>query len=184
MSPCSLLRQCFICNNNANLQLLRLAQHDMVITTYAIINNECDKNGAVFRVKWRRIIIDEAHQIRNHKSQTSEAVCKLPAKSRWALTGTPVHNKELDMYSLLKFLRLSPFDDLVVRMSFTWWFCLYIFNQYCLYKIIYSCAIWYLKLVYKMFFINNVFFTMNICEFNDLVFLLIFLYMPTYTVWT
>ncbi|KAG5894625.1 hypothetical protein JTB14_026156 [Gonioctena quinquepunctata] len=92
----------------------RLAQHDMVITTYGIVNNECDKNGIIFQVKWRRIVIDEAHQIRNHKSQMSQAVCKLPAKSRWALTGTPVHNKELDMYALLKFLRCSPFDDLMV----------------------------------------------------------------------
>lgn len=86
----------------------------MVITTYAIIMNECEKNGAVFRVKWRRIVVDEAHQIRNHKSQTSEAICRLAAESRWALTGTPVHNKELDMYALLKFLRCTPFDDLVV----------------------------------------------------------------------
>ncbi|XP_023015318.2 transcription termination factor lodestar [Leptinotarsa decemlineata] len=92
----------------------KLAKHDMVITTYAIVNNECDKNGAIFRVKWRRIVIDEAHQIRNHKSQTSEAVCRLSAKSRWALTGTPVHNKELDMYALLKFIRCTPFDDLAV----------------------------------------------------------------------
>ncbi|CAG9837847.1 unnamed protein product [Diabrotica balteata] len=92
----------------------RLAKHDMVVTTYSIVNNECEKNGAVFKVKWRRIIIDEAHQIRNHKSQTSDAVCRLSAKSRWALTGTPVHNKELDMYALLKFLRCTPFDDLPV----------------------------------------------------------------------
>ncbi|XP_018577325.1 transcription termination factor 2 [Anoplophora glabripennis] len=92
----------------------RLAEHDMVITTYAIVMNECEKNGAVFRVKWRRIVVDEAHQIRNYKSQTSDAVCRLAAESRWALTGTPVHNKELDMYALLKFLRCSPFDDLAV----------------------------------------------------------------------
>lgn len=86
----------------------------MVITTYAIVNNESEKNGTIFRVRWRRIVLDEAHQIRNHKSQTSIAVCKLPAKSRWALTGTPVHNKELDMYALLKYLRCTPFDDLQV----------------------------------------------------------------------
>ncbi|CAG9821124.1 unnamed protein product [Phaedon cochleariae] len=103
----------------------RLAKHDMVVTTYSIVNNECEKEGAVFRVKWRRIVIDEAHQIRNHKSQTSDAVCRLSARSRWALTGTPVHNKELDMYALLKFLRnanprsislsrCTPFDDLSV----------------------------------------------------------------------
>lgn len=89
----------------------------MVITTYAIVNNECEKKGTVFRVRWRRIVLDEAHQIRNYKSQTSIAVCKLSAKSRWALTGTPVHNKELDMYALLKYLRCTPFDDLAVSLQ-------------------------------------------------------------------
>ncbi|XP_050510761.1 transcription termination factor 2-like isoform X2 [Diabrotica virgifera virgifera] len=92
----------------------RLAKYDMVVTTYSIIKNECRKNGAVFQVKWRRIVIDEAHQIRNHKSQTSDACCRLSAKSRWALTGTPVQNKELDMFALLKFLRCTPFDELPV----------------------------------------------------------------------
>ncbi|XP_017778365.1 PREDICTED: transcription termination factor 2 [Nicrophorus vespilloides] len=91
-----------------------LSQYDMVITTYSIVMNEAEKQTPLNRIKWRRIILDEAHQIRNHKSQTSMAVCKLGAKSRWALTGTPIHNKELDLYSLLKFIRVSPFDDFVV----------------------------------------------------------------------
>lgn len=86
----------------------------MVITTYTIAMNEHEKNSPLYSIKWRRIILDEAHQVRNYKSQTSIAVCALPAKSRWALTGTPVHNKELDLYALLKFLRCSPFDDLAV----------------------------------------------------------------------
>lgn len=92
----------------------RLAAHDFVITTYSIVQNELEKNGAVFSVKWDRIILDEAHQIRNYRCRTSNAVCHLSAKKRWALTGTPVHNKEEDMYGLLKFLRCTPFDDLVV----------------------------------------------------------------------
>ncbi|KAJ8983651.1 hypothetical protein NQ317_019570 [Molorchus minor] len=87
----------------------------MVVTTYSIVMNEFERTGAVFRVKWRRVVIDEAHQIRNPKSQTSVAVCHLAAKSRWALTGTPIHNKELDMYALLKFLRCTPFDDIVIE---------------------------------------------------------------------
>lgn len=76
--------------------------------------SEFNREGTVFRVRWKRIILDEAHQIRNHKAQTSIACCSLAGKFRWALTGTPVHNKELDMYALLKFLRCSPFDDLLV----------------------------------------------------------------------
>ena len=92
-----------------------LAKHDVVVTTYGLILN--DKSRVAFGVRWRRVILDEAHQIRNYKSQTAEAVFQLSARSRWALTGTPVHNKELDMYAILKFLRCAPFDDLTVSAS-------------------------------------------------------------------
>ncbi|XP_044253084.1 transcription termination factor 2-like [Tribolium madens] len=95
-----------------------LAEHDIVITSYTIIMNENSRDGAAFGVHWRRIILDEAHQIRNHTSKTSEAICRLSGKSRWALTGTPVDNKELDMYAIFKFLRCSPFDDLHVSFFF------------------------------------------------------------------
>lgn len=75
------------------------------------------RQGALFRVVWKRIIIDEGHVIRNHKTKKAQALCELEAKHRWCLTGTPVHNKELDMYSLLKFLRCSPFDNINVSKS-------------------------------------------------------------------
>ena len=61
-----------------------------------------DKNVALLAVGWERIILDEAHQVRNPKAQTAQAVCRLRAARRWALTGTPIHNKELDMYSLIR----------------------------------------------------------------------------------
>ena len=65
-------------------------------------------------MEWNRIILDEAHYIRNHKSKACLAVCGLNAKHRWALTGTPIQNKEMDLYAILKFLKCSPFDDLQV----------------------------------------------------------------------
>lgn len=65
-------------------------------------------------MEWNRIILDEAHYIRNHKSKASIAVCGLTAKHRWALTGTPIQNKEMDLYAILKFLKCSPFNDLQV----------------------------------------------------------------------
>ena len=65
-------------------------------------------------MEWTRIVLDEAHQIRNHKSKTAQAVCLLRGGRRWALTGTPVQNKEMDLFSLIKFLGCSPFDDYTV----------------------------------------------------------------------
>ncbi|KAK7168900.1 hypothetical protein R3I93_005025 [Phoxinus phoxinus] len=106
-----------------------LAEHDVVITTYSLVSKEipvqkedADKPSrdsdhvgsdlsSLLRVAWARVILDEAHNIKNPKVQTSMAVCKLRARSRWAVTGTPIQNNLLDMYSLLKFLRCSPFDE-------------------------------------------------------------------------
>ncbi|XP_058054690.1 transcription termination factor 2 [Anopheles bellator] len=95
-----------------------LAKYDVVITTYNIVSREHKETAlrggcAVFGVNWERLILDEAHVIRNHKSAMSEACCALRGRFRWVLTGTPIQNKEMDVYALLKFLRCTPFDDLL-----------------------------------------------------------------------
>jgi len=56
-------------------------------------------------------VLDEGHVIRNPKTGGALAICRIEAKRRWVVTGTPIHNKPEDFYSLVKFLRLSPFDD-------------------------------------------------------------------------
>ncbi|XP_049547299.1 transcription termination factor 2-like [Anopheles darlingi] len=94
-----------------------IAKYDVVITTYNIVSREAKdaetgNGGGLFGVNWERMILDEAHVIRNHKSAMSEACCKLRGRCRWLLTGTPIQNKEMDVYALMKFLRCSPFDDL------------------------------------------------------------------------
>lgn len=68
----------------------------------------------MYHIKWDRIVLDEAHVIRNHNTAMSESVWKLKGSKRWALSGTPIQNKEQDLYSLFRFLRVSPFDDLQV----------------------------------------------------------------------
>ncbi|XP_033055100.1 transcription termination factor 2 [Trachypithecus francoisi] len=105
-----------------------LSTYDIVITTYSLVAKEIPTNkqeaeipGAnlnvegtstpLLRIAWARIILDEAHNVKNPRVQTSIAVCKLQACARWAVTGTPIQNNLLDMYSLLKFLRCSPFDE-------------------------------------------------------------------------
>ncbi|XP_031438662.2 transcription termination factor 2 [Clupea harengus] len=107
----------------------QLADYDVVVTTYSLVSKEIpvqkeeaerpsqdsDPVGAnlppLLRVAWARVVLDEAHNIKNPKVQTSMAVCKLRARARWAVTGTPIQNNLLDMYSLLKFLRCAPFDE-------------------------------------------------------------------------
>lgn len=63
------------------------------------------------QIDWERVILDEAHIIRNPKSQNSEAACFLNSKYRWVVTGTPIQNRESDLYPLFKFLKFAPFDD-------------------------------------------------------------------------
>ncbi|EFN62976.1 Transcription termination factor 2 [Camponotus floridanus] len=92
----------------------RLSKNDIVITTYNILSRERKTQSTLYKIHWERVILDEAHIVRNHKSQASLAVCELKANKRWALTGTPIQNKALDLYSILKFLNCSPFNDLRV----------------------------------------------------------------------
>lgn len=78
--------------------------------------------GPLFDIKWDRVILDEGHVIRNHKTKISEAACKLMRRNCWILTGTPVHNKELDLYPLMKFLKTKPFDDINVSTYYYYFF--------------------------------------------------------------
>ncbi|MBV98086.1 Transcription termination factor 2, partial [Eschrichtius robustus] len=111
-----------------------LSTYDIVVTTYSLLAKEIptkkpegEMPGAnlsvegisspLLRVVWARIILDEAHNVKNPRVQTSLAVCKLQAQARWAVTGTPIQNNLLDVYSLLKFLRCSPFDELSLWRS-------------------------------------------------------------------
>jgi SNF2 family DNA or RNA helicase len=63
------------------------------------------------KVLWYRVILDEAHQIRNKGTRSSKAVMDLNAIYRWCLTGTPVMNTLGDSYPILHFLNISPQAD-------------------------------------------------------------------------
>ena len=50
--------------------------------------------------------------IRNFEGNTFQAVCQLQGLSKWAITATPIHKNERDLYALLKFIGLPGFDDM------------------------------------------------------------------------
>ncbi|KAJ7976573.1 DNA/RNA helicase protein [Quillaja saponaria] len=61
-------------------------------------------------LEWWRVILDEAHIIKNVNAQQSRAVTNLKAKRRWVVTGTPIQNGSFDLFSLMAFLRFEPFS--------------------------------------------------------------------------
>lgn len=97
----------------------QLRRNDIVITTYNKLGDEARVEGTLRRVRWRRVILDEGHTIRNPDSRAALAACLLQAKSRWACTGTPIINSEKDIHSLCKFIganaTLNKGDAIIAR---------------------------------------------------------------------
>jgi SNF2 family DNA or RNA helicase len=70
-----------------------------------------DTAGPLFKMRWYRVVLDEAHFIRNKSTQASKAVWDLDALYRWSLTGTLINNSLDDIYPHLRFLGISPQQD-------------------------------------------------------------------------
>ncbi|XP_022209333.2 transcription termination factor 2 [Drosophila obscura] len=101
--------------NRHEISLEQFRSHDLVITTYHTVASEVGKRGNSSRllaVQWKRLILDEAHIIRNTKTYCFQSVYLLRAHCRWALTGTPVQNRAIDVFALLRFLNVPHFTDL------------------------------------------------------------------------
>ena len=60
-------------------------------------------------VQWGRLVLDEAHRIKQRTNSTSLAAFAVAAEFRWCLSGTPLQNRVGELYSLVRFLRFSPF---------------------------------------------------------------------------
>ncbi|KAK9236875.1 SNF2 family N-terminal domain-containing protein [Lipomyces kononenkoae] len=86
-----------------------------IITSYGTVASEWQKHvrnasNKLFQLHFLRVVLDEAHTIRNRAALTSRACCALRADRKWALTGTPIVNRLEDLYSLVKFLGVEPWS--------------------------------------------------------------------------
>ncbi|CAN7064961.1 unnamed protein product [Brassica rapa subsp. trilocularis] len=68
------------------------------------------KKSLLHSITWNRIILDEAHYIKERRSNTARAVFALEATYRWALSGTPLQNRVGELYSLIRFLQIRPYS--------------------------------------------------------------------------
>lgn len=76
-------------------------QSYIVITTLGIINSDAKRKGLLSKIKWTRVIVDEAHHVRNSKTVSFKNVNRLQRTYTWLLTGTPICNSMTDLHSLI-----------------------------------------------------------------------------------
>lgn len=118
---------------SANLQALCCEANascapDVVITSYGVVLSEFSsiaaRNGdksfhkGIFSLNFFRVILDEAHHIKNRSSKTAKACYDISAEHRWVLTGTPVVNKLEDLFSLVRFLGVAPWNNFAFWRTF------------------------------------------------------------------
>ena len=109
-----------------NLQKLCCASNaanapNVIITSYGTVLSEFNQvaaqdgnrgsHGGIFSLDYFRIILDEAHYIKNRQSKTAKACYELSATHRWVLTGTPIVNRLEDLFSLVRFLKVEPWSN-------------------------------------------------------------------------
>ena len=78
-----------------------LSSSPIVLTTYGMITPRKYKDlGLLHKIKWNRVVFDEAHHLRNKKARLHIGALKLQSSIRWLMTGTPIQNKKEDFYAL------------------------------------------------------------------------------------
>lgn len=74
---------------------------DLVVTSFALARSDKEMFK---KIHWHRVMVDEAQNIKNPRSAQAKAVFSFPATHRIAVTGTPIENRLLDLWSLFHFL--------------------------------------------------------------------------------
>ncbi|KAF5372870.1 hypothetical protein D9758_001613 [Tetrapyrgos nigripes] len=81
--------------------LSKLKGYDVVITSYEVVRNDIN---SLEGIQWLYCILDEGHVIKNAKTKLTKAVKCIQAQHRLILSGTPIQNNVLELWSLFDFL--------------------------------------------------------------------------------
>ena len=82
-------------------------RHDVTVCPYSLLTED---TPLVHRIEWGRVILDEAHEIRNRRSKRFKSAMKIESTYRWVVTGTPVFNEVDDFVSLCAFIGIGRVD--------------------------------------------------------------------------
>jgi len=80
----------------------QIPQHDLIVTNYALLRRDLE---ALQKFSFRAVILDEAQFIKNPSAQVTQSVKQLRAHHMLALTGTPLENRLLDLWSIVDFIQ-------------------------------------------------------------------------------
>jgi SNF2 family DNA or RNA helicase len=85
-----------------------LLQYDIVLTTFSVLVQEMKRPNSCFDlIYWHRVVVDEAHILKNTTTVQSRYIKKLRAKNKWCLTGTPISSSHAEIQGYLEFLGLA-----------------------------------------------------------------------------
>ena len=76
-------------------------KYDVILTSYALAWRDEEH---ISSINWELVVLDEAQNVKNPFTKQSKKVKAIPAKSRIALTGTPIENRLSDIWSIMEFL--------------------------------------------------------------------------------
>ena len=95
------LRAIAIHGPNRHAQFAELKTSDLVVTSYALIRRDFERYR---ELEFDTVVLDEAQHIKNRQTQNAQAVKAVKSKHRIVLTGTPLENSVLDLWSIFDFL--------------------------------------------------------------------------------
>lgn len=113
----------FYGQKNKAASISQIQKYDVVLTTYSVVESVYRRQTTGYRkdkqvqyeksplhqATFHRVVLDEAHNIKDRTSKTAKAVFGLKCTYRLCLSGTPLQNRIGEMYSLMRFLKIEPF---------------------------------------------------------------------------
>ena len=109
---------------NRSSDTTELQKADVVLVSYGVLEsafrkqvqgfkrkgNIVKEKSAIHQIKWHRIVLDEAHNIKERATNTAKGAFELKGTYRWCLSGTPLQNRVGELYSMIRFLGGDPFS--------------------------------------------------------------------------